>query len=126
MRLRSKGNQGSLYAKMPAVLGDTRVHLGPETSDDKPLLGAGQADVEQPPMFLEVADLLAGDDLRERRDALRLARPNDGNLAHIRHRKIERPRDPSNLGRIGRRVGEDDDRRFQALSAVDGHEAAPR
>ena len=122
-RLRAERRQRALdAAAVPAVLGAPR-RARLDAGDHQPLGGAGQADVEQPPMLLEVARLLgASISSANGRTRSSLRGRSSGDRADARRsasRAIAAVR-PS-LRRIGGRVGEDHDRRFQALGAVDGH-----
>ena len=91
-------------------------------ADIEPLLGAGHRDIEQPPMLLALEPVLRLDLRLERLGELVLAR------AEQRHRRPDRVRAVvaraacRASGRDRRsRVGEDHDRRLQALRAVHGH-----
>ena len=87
-------------------------------ADDQPVLGARHGDVKEPAIF--VARLIERR-LPRRRHGRRVV-----GLASRPDHRFARQGQKSRLPRSGRRrhgVGQDDDRRFQSLGAVNGHDA---
>ena len=74
-------------------------------------------------MFLEVLLLGAVDQRLEDRRAFGFARADDRDLADIADLELHCRCGPADIGRVMGRVGEQDERRFQSLGAVDGHHA---
>ena len=100
--------------------GTSALRLDP--GDDQPLGGAGQADIGQPPMLLLVG-LLGLVDQRRGKSA-RIRPCADGRAGPSPTPGIGKSRiddGAADLVRVVGRVGEDHERRLEALGAVDGH-----
>ena len=100
----------------------TALLLGSTPAITSRSLRPGQRDIEQPPMLLEVERLpRASISFGERVDSARPCAGGSPALACPRPGNRAAGWSAAELGRIGGGVGQDHDRRLQALGAVDGH-----
>ena len=122
-RLDAQLLEGAANGGVPALGMRHALGLRPErTADDQAFLGAGERDIEEPPMFLELSPGGQIDRLGERSRRLPLARPKNGNGLVILENVPIHAAARAARG-IDRGIGEDDERGLKPLGAVRRHHA---